>query len=86
MPACSLTDNTAVGYTGVFNILDYSCVSFPTGMLADKDIDKPLKDGYKPLSNDCGTIHSECEAIKHLFSYLFLFFLHPTLHSGTMPC
>lgn len=52
---------TAVGYTGVFNVLDYSCVSFPTGMLADKDVDKPRRDGYKPLSKDCEEIHAECK-------------------------
>lgn len=28
-----------VGYTGVFNILDYSAVSFPTGLHANKDLD-----------------------------------------------
>lgn len=28
-----------VGYTGIFNLLDYSCTSFPTGLLADKEID-----------------------------------------------
>ena len=30
-----------IGYTGVFNILDYSAVSFPTGLYADKELDKP---------------------------------------------
>lgn len=55
------TDSVAVGYTGVFNVLDYSCVSFPTGMLVDKDVDKPLKDDYKPLSKDCEEIHAECK-------------------------
>jgi amidase len=28
-----------VSYTGVYNILDYSCVSFPTGVVADKEKD-----------------------------------------------
>ena len=28
-----------VSYTGVFNVLDYSSTSFPTGILADKDVD-----------------------------------------------
>jgi len=28
-----------VGYTGIFNVLDYSAVSFPTGIKVDKDLD-----------------------------------------------
>lgn len=83
MSACSLTDNIAVGYTGVFNILDYSCVSFPTGILADKDIDKPMKDGYKPLSDDCAAIHSECEPTKRVFSCLLSC---SALDSEIIPC
>ncbi|KAJ4387083.1 hypothetical protein N0V93_007670 [Gnomoniopsis smithogilvyi] len=50
-----------VGYTGVFNVLDYSCVSFPTGMIADKEVDI-LKEGYRPLSETCKEIHDEYDA------------------------
>ncbi|KAI1457187.1 amidase [Annulohypoxylon moriforme] len=39
-----------VGYTGVYNVLDYSCISFPTGISADKSIDVALGETYKPLS------------------------------------
>jgi amidase len=37
---------TYVGYTGVFNILDYSALSFPTGIKADATLD--VKDASKP--------------------------------------
>ncbi|KAI1484056.1 amidase [Daldinia eschscholtzii] len=40
-----------VGYTGVYNVLDYSCISFPTGIMADKSVDLVLDDKYKPLSD-----------------------------------
>lgn len=50
-----------MGYTGVFNVLDYSCVSFPTGIVADKDLDQPLKDGPPPLSETCEMIRANCE-------------------------
>lgn len=50
-----------VGYTGVFNVLDYACVSFPTGMSVEKTIDLPLGDAHQPLSDICGEIHAECE-------------------------
>jgi len=43
-----------VGYTGVFNVLDYSVVSFPSGVTAHKDADKPLS--VEPLSELCGTV------------------------------
>ncbi|OAA66505.1 fatty-acid amide hydrolase [Niveomyces insectorum RCEF 264] len=29
-----------VGYTGVYNVLDYACVSFPTGLTVDKAVDQ----------------------------------------------
>ncbi|OCL12251.1 amidase [Glonium stellatum] len=38
-----------VGYTGVFNIVDYAAVSFPCGVIADKEIDRP-KPSHRPLS------------------------------------
>ncbi|KAK0384694.1 hypothetical protein NLU13_7172 [Sarocladium strictum] len=45
-----------VGYTGVFNVLDYSAVSFPTGLTVDKAKDT-VPPGYTPLSDDCRAIH-----------------------------
>ena len=38
----------SVSYTGVFNILDYSATSFPTGLYGDKDVDVYSKD-FKAL-------------------------------------
>ncbi|KAI1655067.1 amidase [Daldinia decipiens] len=40
-----------VGYTGVYNVLDYSCISFPTSVTVDKAVDVVLGDTYKPLSD-----------------------------------
>ncbi|KUI53887.1 Acetamidase [Cytospora mali] len=51
-----------VGYTGVFNVLDYSCISFPTGLSVDKLMDLPLGDGHQPLSKICEEIHAEYDA------------------------
>lgn len=49
-----------VAYTGVFNVLDYACVSFPTGLSADKSLDAP--DATKqPLGPVCEAIHTECK-------------------------
>lgn len=42
-----------VGYTGVYNVLDYAAMSFPTGLLVDKVIDQPVDVNhadYAPLS------------------------------------
>jgi amidase len=49
-----------VGYTGVFNILDYSVVSFPCGVTAHREIDKasPLQ---QPLSDVCAAITGSCK-------------------------
>lgn len=60
-PRSPKIDGLIVGYTGVYNILDYSCVSFPTGLSADKGVDTPLKDGYQPLSRTCEAIHANCK-------------------------
>lgn len=38
------------GYTGIFNILDYSSISFPCGVTANKDLDKVPKE-YAPLGD-----------------------------------
>ncbi|KAF4879008.1 Acetamidase [Colletotrichum siamense] len=47
-----------VGYTGVYNVLDYSCVSFPTGLSADKSVDAPSS-GDTPLGPVCEAVHAE---------------------------
>ncbi|GAD97024.1 acetamidase [Paecilomyces variotii No. 5] len=41
---------TYVGYTGVFNILDYPAVSFPTGVKVDKTLDTPYSE-HRALSD-----------------------------------
>ncbi|CAK7245767.1 MAG: hypothetical protein STHCBS139747_007359 [Sporothrix thermara] len=41
-----------VGYTGVYNVLDYACMSFPTGLVVDKTVDAAVDvadPAYKPL-------------------------------------
>ncbi|QDS74838.1 hypothetical protein FKW77_002861 [Venturia effusa] len=43
-----------VGYTGVFNVLDYPAVSFPSGVRAHKESDKATV--VQPLSDVCATI------------------------------
>ncbi|KAI0382978.1 amidase [Hypomontagnella monticulosa] len=48
-----------VGYTGVYNVLDYASISFPTGVTVDKSIDVALGDTYKPLSDLDKTIQAE---------------------------
>lgn len=55
----SLTKELLVGYTGVYNVLDYSAVSFPTGLnvIEGVDVDQP---DYAPLSTDCEDIHATC--------------------------
>ncbi|KAI4727784.1 acetamidase [Aureobasidium sp. EXF-10728] len=50
-----------VGYTGVFNILDYSAMSFPSGVLADKQLDK-AESGTEPLSQIDAQIQTEYNA------------------------
>ncbi|KAI8627357.1 amidase [Xylariaceae sp. FL1651] len=48
-----------VGYTGVYNVLDYSCISFPTGLTVDQAVDVPQDDAYKPFSDIDQSIQSE---------------------------
>ncbi|KAI1771294.1 amidase [Hypoxylon cercidicola] len=48
-----------VGYTGVYNVLDYACISFPTGITVDKSVDVALGDSYKPRSDLDKEIQSE---------------------------
>ncbi|GAB7346666.1 hypothetical protein MBLNU459_g1794t1 [Dothideomycetes sp. NU459] len=53
-----------VGYTGVFNIVDYAAISFPSGISADKELDQAKPQG-KPLSNVDEQIQKELS--KYLF-------------------
>ncbi|KAK7186383.1 hypothetical protein DPSP01_009390 [Paraphaeosphaeria sporulosa] len=46
-----------VGYTGVYNVVDYSAVSFPSGVTVDKEKDRP--GNHKPLSDICRTVHAK---------------------------
>lgn len=57
-------DYVLVGYTGVFNILDYACISFPTGRSVDKEIDT-YTDDYQSLTDICKSIHDECKLISN---------------------
>ncbi|KAH7193681.1 amidase signature domain-containing protein [Fusarium flagelliforme] len=50
-----------VAYTGVFNVVDYSAVSFPTGVTVDKDGDL-LDPSYSPLSPLCKTVSEDYDA------------------------
>jgi len=50
-----------VGYTGVFNVLDYSATSFPTGIDADSALDK-MRDRPAPLSDTDAEIQREYNA------------------------
>ncbi|KAF6813462.1 fatty-acid amide hydrolase (amidase) [Colletotrichum plurivorum] len=50
-----------VGYTGVYNILDYACVSFPTGLSVDKSVDT-TDPAAKPLGPVCEAIQAEYDA------------------------
>lgn len=47
---------------GVFNILDYSAVSFPCGIEADKQLDV-AESGSEPLSQIDAQIQAECEFV-----------------------
>ena len=49
-----------IGYTGVFNVLDYSSVSFPTGFYADRDLDKLENPGHRVLSAECAECQADC--------------------------
>ncbi|KAJ4292734.1 hypothetical protein N0V90_009397 [Kalmusia sp. IMI 367209] len=48
-------DFSYVGYTGVYNIVDYSAVSFPCGVTADGENDPPST--HEPLSDYCKKVH-----------------------------
>lgn len=44
----------------MYNVLDYSCMSFPTGFTVDAQVDKAPSD-YKPMTDLDATIQSECK-------------------------
>lgn len=50
-----------VGYTGVYNVLDYSCISFPSGVKVDAATDKVTDHTYTAVSDLDATIQSECK-------------------------
>lgn len=50
-----------VAYTGVYNILDYSAISFPTGIKADKELDKKSS-SFTALSEDDEQVNQEYDA------------------------
>ncbi|KAH7003234.1 amidase signature domain-containing protein [Fusarium venenatum] len=50
-----------VAYTGVFNVVDYSAVSFPTGINVDKGVDV-LDSSYQPLSPLCKSVNDDYDA------------------------
>lgn len=50
-----------IGYTGVFNVLDYSAVSFPTGLHVDEKVDT-VPSGFKALSEIDETTAKEYDA------------------------
>lgn len=47
-----------VGYTGVFNIVDYAAVSFPCGVIVGKEIDQP-KPWHRPHSDLDKEVYAE---------------------------
>lgn len=47
-----------VGYTGVYNVVDYSAVSFPCEVTADREKDQPSS--FEPLSDICRSVHAKC--------------------------
>ncbi|KAI1154547.1 amidase [Nemania diffusa] len=51
-----------VGYTGVYNVLDYAALAFPTGIVVDQAIDVLQDDAPQPLSDLDKVIRSEYNA------------------------
>lgn len=48
-----------VGYTGVFNVLDYPAVSFPCGVHSDKSVDVAYAN-HTPLSEVDAQVQTDC--------------------------
>ena len=58
-----------VGYTCVFNILDYTCLSFPCNVTVDSELDVLDSDDQKaPLSETDRLIRDECMSF-NIMSY-----------------
>ncbi|KAI1422819.1 amidase [Xylaria sp. FL1777] len=51
-----------VGYTGVYNILDYPSMAFPTGVTVDREVDGLRDDAPQPLSDLDRVIRGEYSA------------------------
>lgn len=51
-----------VGYTAIWNILDYSAITFPSGFKVDKDQDAVVQ-GFSPLSGLDSEVNAECKCI-----------------------
>ncbi|KAI3339038.1 amidase [Ustulina deusta] len=51
-----------VGYTGIYNILDYAAMAFPTGITVDGAVDALQDDAPQPLSDLDQVIRSEYNA------------------------
>lgn len=49
-----------VGYTGVYNVVDYSATSFPCGVSVDKSKDQYTAD-YKSQSEYCQAAYDSCK-------------------------
>lgn len=61
-----------VGYTGIYNVIDYSAVSFPSGVVVDKT--KDIYDaGYKSQSEYCQSARDSCK-----FPFTKVFHVHVT--------
>lgn len=54
-----------VGYTGVYNVLDYPATSFPSGVYADKELDMPNKE--EPFGEVDADIQKECKCPKDCY-------------------
>lgn len=58
---------TYAGYTRVYNLLDYSAVSFPCGVNVDAKVDAAYS-GHHPLSETDAQIQRDCEFSRRLCS------------------
>lgn len=59
-----------VGYTGVYNVLDYPSISFPTGITVDAAVDINRDDTLSPLSDLDQVIRNECTRSSIPYSYV----------------
>ncbi|RMJ26607.1 Acetamidase [Aspergillus sp. HF37] len=53
---------TYAGYTGVYNLLDYSAISFPCGVNVDAKVDAAYKGYYHPLSEVDAQVQGDYDA------------------------